>query len=57
MDMQELYLSHNQIASEIPSWVWGKHLEYLDLSFNLLIDLQKPYYIPTSLQTLNLQSN
>ncbi|KAL1542443.1 receptor-like protein 35 [Salvia divinorum] len=55
--IKHLDLSNNSIAGEIPSWIWGTQLEYLDLSFNLLTNLQKPYYIPPTLYTIYLQSN
>ncbi|KAL1542444.1 receptor-like protein 35 [Salvia divinorum] len=57
LDLERLDLSKNSIAGEIPSWIWGTQLEYLDLSFNLLTNLQKPYYIPPTLHTIYLQSN
>ncbi|XP_047943470.1 receptor-like protein 40 [Salvia hispanica] len=57
LDMEGLELSDNRIAGEIPSWIWGKQLMFLNLSHNLLTDLQKPYHIPTSLQFLDLHSN
>ncbi|XP_057797344.1 receptor-like protein 7 [Salvia miltiorrhiza] len=56
-DLGTLDLSYNRIGGEIPSWIWGAQLGYLDLSFNLLTDLQKPYHIPASLEYLFLQSN
>ncbi|KAL1542457.1 receptor-like protein 35 [Salvia divinorum] len=57
LNLKRLDLSSNSIAGEIPSWIWGTQLEYLDLSFNLLTNLQKPYYIPPSLRSINLHSN
>ncbi|KAL1542451.1 receptor-like protein 35 [Salvia divinorum] len=57
LDLETLILSKNSIAGEIPSWIWGTQLMVLDLSFNLLTNLQKPYYIPPSLNTLYLYSN
>jgi Leucine-rich repeat (LRR) protein len=36
-----LYLSNNQIEGAIPSWVWEKHLMYLDLSHNKFTSLEK----------------
>ncbi|XP_057797762.1 receptor-like protein 6 [Salvia miltiorrhiza] len=57
LDMEEVDLSNNQIGGEIPSWIWGTQLWYLNLSFNLLTDLQKPYHIPASLLYLYLDSN
>ncbi|XP_057789477.1 receptor-like protein 7 [Salvia miltiorrhiza] len=57
LDMEIVDLSENRIGGEIPSWIWGTQLQYLDLSSNLLTDLQKPYHIPTSLLFLFLQSN
>ncbi|XP_047942912.1 receptor-like protein 49 [Salvia hispanica] len=57
LNLEELNLSNNSIAGEIPSWSWGTQLSYLDLSFNLLTDMQKPYHMPASLGILYLQSN
>ncbi|KAL1542346.1 hypothetical protein AAHA92_26453 [Salvia divinorum] len=56
-DLSILDLSNNRIAGEIPSWIWGAQLQVLNLSHNLLTDLQKPYHLPVSLQLLDLQSN
>ncbi|XP_057789360.1 receptor-like protein 7 [Salvia miltiorrhiza] len=57
LDMEEVDLSHNGIGGEIPSWIWGTQLQSLNLSFNLLTHLQKPYHIPASLLDLYLHSN
>ncbi|XP_057797757.1 receptor-like protein 50 [Salvia miltiorrhiza] len=57
LGMEEVDLSVNRIEGEIPSWIWGTQLQYLDLSYNLLTDLQKPYHIPTSLRYIALDSN
>ncbi|XP_057789421.1 receptor-like protein 7 [Salvia miltiorrhiza] len=57
LDMEQLDLSENRIGGEIPIWIWGTQLQYLDLSSNLLTDLQKPYHIPASLEELYLDSN
>ncbi|XP_057789416.1 receptor-like protein 7 [Salvia miltiorrhiza] len=57
LDMQQVDLSYNRIGGEIPNWIWGTQLVILDLSFNLLTDLQKPYHIPASLRILSLDSN
>ncbi|PIN16951.1 Leucine-rich repeat protein [Handroanthus impetiginosus] len=60
--LQQLILSNNkfsgQITGEIPSWIWdiGK-LQFLNLSFNLLLDLEKPYHFPSDLYLLDLHSN
>ncbi|KAL6508347.1 hypothetical protein OROHE_021889 [Orobanche hederae] len=56
-DMRILDLSNNQIDGEIPRWIWSTQLYHLNLSFNLLTNLQMPYHIPASLQFLDLQSN
>ncbi|XP_057789385.1 receptor-like protein 7 [Salvia miltiorrhiza] len=56
-DLRTLDLSYNRIGGEIPSWIWGTQLQYLNLSFNLLTHLQKPYHIPASLEELYLYSN
>ncbi|KAL6987867.1 hypothetical protein U1Q18_013613 [Sarracenia purpurea var. burkii] len=58
--MIRLDLSNNQISGEIPNWIWdvgNGSLSYLNLSHNLLVDLQKPYTIPSSLSVLDLHSN
>jgi Leucine-rich repeat (LRR) protein len=39
--IQRLDLSNNQIEGAIPSWVWEKHLMYLDLSHNKFTSLEK----------------
>ncbi|XP_057797806.1 receptor-like protein 7 [Salvia miltiorrhiza] len=57
LDIEEVDLSDNRIGGEIPSWIWGTQLQYLNLSFNLLTHLQKPYHIPASLRVLYLDSN
>ncbi|KAH6769316.1 hypothetical protein C2S51_014652 [Perilla frutescens var. frutescens] len=56
-DLSQLNLANNHIAGEIPSWIWGKQLRDLNLSHNLFTNMQRPYYIPASLQILDLQSN
>ncbi|XP_057788457.1 receptor-like protein 12 [Salvia miltiorrhiza] len=56
-DLRTLDLAYNRIGGEIPSWIWETQLWYLDLSYNLLTDLQKPYHIPASLEWLYLDSN
>lgn len=60
--LSDLDLSRNHIAGEIPSWIWeigNGTLGYLTLSCNMLVDLQRPYNIPTSLflEKLDLHSN
>ena len=57
LDLQVLGLTSNSLAGEIPSWIWGTHILFLDLSFNHLTNFQKPYHIPPSLGTLYLDSN
>ncbi|KAK8993186.1 hypothetical protein V6N11_033289 [Hibiscus sabdariffa] len=55
-----LDLSQNQISGEIPSWIWNVNvdLQYLNLSFNLLEGLQKPYrIILPNLRVLDLHAN
>ncbi|XP_057797392.1 receptor-like protein 7 [Salvia miltiorrhiza] len=56
-DLRTLDLSYNRIGGEIPSWIGGTQLQSLNLCFNLLTDLQKPYHIPASLEWLQLDSN
>ncbi|KAL3531671.1 hypothetical protein ACH5RR_005192 [Cinchona calisaya] len=58
--MIQLDLSDNQITGEIPKWIWevsSESLSYLNLSCNLLVDLEKPYTMPTGLLVLDLHSN
>ncbi|CAL5422802.1 unnamed protein product [Camellia sinensis] len=55
--MINLDLSANQISGTIPNWIWKiGSLVQLNLSHNLLVDLEKPYKFP-SLSILDLQSN
>lgn len=55
--IRQLDLSENGIVGEIPSWIWEKQLEGLDLSLNLFTDLGKSYYIPATLVKLDLHAN
>ncbi|KAH6761922.1 hypothetical protein C2S52_019355 [Perilla frutescens var. hirtella] len=60
LSLRDLDLSNNQIAGNIPSWIWeigNGTLSRLNLSSNLLVDLQKPYRFPASLVILDLHSN
>ncbi|PIN01655.1 Leucine-rich repeat protein [Handroanthus impetiginosus] len=55
-----LDLSNNKITGEIPSWIWevgNRQLRHLNLSFNLLTDLEQPYHFPIYLSILDLRSN
>ncbi|KAK8613222.1 hypothetical protein V6N13_100989 [Hibiscus sabdariffa] len=55
-----LDLSQNQISGEIPNWIWNVNvgLLHLNLSFNLLEGLQRPYrIILPNLQVLDLHAN
>ncbi|PIN00256.1 hypothetical protein CDL12_27240 [Handroanthus impetiginosus] len=55
----DLDLSSNQLKGEIPNWIWeigNGSLVHLNLSYNLLCGLQKPYKFP-SLYNLDLHSN
>ena len=56
-----LDLSQNQIQGEIPHWIWmigNSFLVHLNLSHNLLVDLQEPFpNLPPYLFTLDLHSN
>ncbi|PIN11292.1 Leucine-rich repeat protein [Handroanthus impetiginosus] len=55
-----LDLSNNRIKGEIPSWIWGignGALAHLNLSYNRLVDFQKPFNMSTSLSVLDLHSN
>ncbi|KAK8714017.1 hypothetical protein V6N13_149219 [Hibiscus sabdariffa] len=53
-----LDLSENQISGEVPNWIWNASygLQHLNLSFNQLEGLQKPYQMP-NLSVLDLHSN
>ncbi|CDP14228.1 unnamed protein product [Coffea canephora] len=61
--LSELDLSYNNLsidARQIPNWIWdvgGGYLEQLNLSFNLLAEIQKPYTIPSDLLALDLHAN
>ncbi|KAL3834391.1 hypothetical protein ACJIZ3_009127 [Penstemon smallii] len=58
--MQHLDLSNNKITGEIPSWIWEiSTLFHLNVSYNSLVDLQKPYNINTmrGFDVLDLHSN
>ncbi|KAL3629886.1 hypothetical protein CASFOL_026198 [Castilleja foliolosa] len=55
-----LDLSSNRIAGEIPVWIWDVGIEtfsYLNLSYNHLVDFQRPFKMPDSLSVLDLHSN
>ncbi|KAL3826142.1 hypothetical protein ACJIZ3_022171 [Penstemon smallii] len=55
-----LDLSNNKITGVVPNWIWeigNGELFHLNLSCNSLVDLQKPYNIPTELLLLDLHSN
>ncbi|KAL4352683.1 hypothetical protein GQ457_06G005710 [Hibiscus cannabinus] len=56
--LQFLDLSENQISGEVPNWIWNvsHDLLHLNLSFNQLEGLQKPYQMP-NLSVLDLHSN
>ncbi|KAJ6316052.1 hypothetical protein OIU78_019351 [Salix suchowensis] len=52
-----LDLSDNQITGPVPGWISElSHLQYLNLSRNLLVDLERPLSL-TSLSTLDLHHN
>nr|XP_027067783.1 receptor-like protein 43 [Coffea arabica] len=65
--LSELDLSYNNLSidassntGQIPNWIWdvgGGYLEQLNLSFNLLAEIQKPYTIPSALLVLDLHAN
>ncbi|XP_057983364.1 receptor-like protein 7 [Malania oleifera] len=55
-----LDLSDNQIRGIIPGWIWkiGKgSLYHLNLSCNLLVELQEPYHMPDLIAILDLHNN
>lgn len=51
-----LDLSDNQITGKVPSWVWNGSLTYLNLSCNLLEELERPISI-RSLSVIDLHLN
>ncbi|KAL0419326.1 UNVERIFIED_CONTAM: Receptor like protein 22 [Sesamum radiatum] len=58
--LEDLDLSNNRITGEVPNWIWeiGNGTLYsLNLSSNLLVGLEKPYHIPSSLNSLDVHSN
>ncbi|KAL5978298.1 hypothetical protein ACLOJK_029415 [Asimina triloba] len=62
LEMVRLYLSDNEIAGEIPSWLWtvgGGNLRDLNLSGNSLTSFQQPYNLSSNsfLEVLDLHSN
>ncbi|KAL3834418.1 hypothetical protein ACJIZ3_009154 [Penstemon smallii] len=60
MKQKELFhldLSHNKITGEIPSWIWEMGLFYFNVSYNSLVDLQKPYNFNSGIRWLDLHSN
>ncbi|XP_073154636.1 receptor-like protein 7 [Henckelia pumila] len=55
-----LDLSNNLLSGEIPSWIWeigNGRLTHLNLSYNILVGLQIPYKMPSTLYMLDLHSN
>ncbi|KAL0389160.1 UNVERIFIED_CONTAM: Receptor like protein 22 [Sesamum calycinum] len=57
--LEDLDLSNNRITGK-PNWIWeiGNGTLYsLNLSSNLLVGLEKPYHIPSSLNSLDVHSN
>ncbi|KAK5836802.1 receptor-like protein 7 [Gossypium arboreum] len=54
-----LDLSQNQISGEVPNWIWSvsDDLLHLNLSFNQLEGLQKPYQIVPNLSVIDLRFN
>ncbi|KAL3834314.1 hypothetical protein ACJIZ3_009050 [Penstemon smallii] len=60
MKSKELFyinLSNNKITGKIPNWIWELELNSLNVSYNSLVDLQKPYNINSGLRWLDLHSN
>ncbi|KAL5978299.1 hypothetical protein ACLOJK_029416, partial [Asimina triloba] len=62
LEMVQLCISDNEIAGEIPSWLWtvgGANLRFLNLSGNSLTSLQQPYNLSSNsfLEVLDLHSN
>ncbi|KAK8473915.1 hypothetical protein V6N13_149225 [Hibiscus sabdariffa] len=52
-----LDLSSNQIHGEIPSWIWKTDLESLNLSLNLLVELETPSHVSPYMFVLDLHGN
>ncbi|CAH9146891.1 unnamed protein product [Cuscuta epithymum] len=58
--LMHLDLSDNEIRGKVPYWIWdvgNGRLSHLNLSYNFLEDLEKPYTIPRNLYLLDLQHN
>lgn len=56
-NLRFLDLSNNRIGGEIPNWIWeigSGEFWQLNLSYNHLVDLQKPYKIPSVNAELSL---
>lgn len=49
-----LSLPHNRIHGEVPKWISGLGMQYLDLSYNFLIKVSE---LPSNLQYLDLSFN
>nr|XP_043638494.1 receptor-like protein 33 [Erigeron canadensis] len=58
--LKMLDLSDNELTGEIPNWLWDAGngaLQFLNLSHNRFLSLQKPYTFPFELEVLDLHSN
>ncbi|KAI5659444.1 hypothetical protein M9H77_28237 [Catharanthus roseus] len=58
-ELAYLDLSANHLAGELPHWIWkvGTYLYYMNLSCNLLSNLEENYTYPRHLAVLDLHAN
>ncbi|KAL4351792.1 hypothetical protein GQ457_06G005740 [Hibiscus cannabinus] len=56
-NLYHLDLSSNRIQGKIPSWIWKTDLEYLNLSLNFLVELERPSQLHPWLTVLDLHGN
>ncbi|KAK8561614.1 hypothetical protein V6N13_149222 [Hibiscus sabdariffa] len=57
LSIGHLDLSNNRIHGQIPSWIWKTDLDYLNLSLNFLVELERPSHINPYMAVLDLHGN